>query len=211
MKRDVIAWAVILKECGVRAEQIDVWAPIFAEVIGPETFSQGDAELAPFLGQVLHESAMLTCMEENLNYSAARIRELGMASPAGSRWRSLVSQADQLGGNPVKFANAVYGGRLGNTEPDDGWLFRGSGPIQCTGRANFAELERITGIPLTTHPDLLRRPGPEALRVCIAWWEGHVPDGVLGSVQQVTRAVNGGSFGLDHRIDLTAKAKVALG
>jgi putative chitinase len=211
MKRDVIEWVVILKDCGVKAAQIDVWAPIFADVVGPETFSQGDAELPSFLGQVLHESGMLTCMEENLNYSAARIRQLGMASPAGSRWRSLVIQADELGGNPVKFANAVYGGRLGNTEPNDGWMFRGSGPIQCTGRSNFAELERITGIPLTRNPDLLRQPGPEALRVCIAWWEGHVPDGIMGSVQQVTKAVNGGSNGLDDRINLTIKAKAALG
>lgn len=210
MKRDTIQWAVILSDCGVKDARIEVWAPIFADVIDDDTFSAGDSELDDFLGQVLHESAMLTCMEESLSYSAERIRELGMKSPAGSRWRSLVSRADKLARNPVAFANACYNDRLGNTEAGDGFKYRGSGPIQATGKTNFAFLEKVTGIPLVANPDLLRRPGPEALRVCIAWWEGRVPDGVMGDVRRVTKVVNGGDYGLVHRTELTEKAGEAI-
>lgn len=210
MKRDTVALAVILAECGVAAREVEVWAPIFAEVVEGGTFSAGDADLSDFLGQVLHESAMLTRLEEALGYSAKRIRELGLASAPGTRWRAMVDQADRLAFNPEAFANSLYGGRLGNTEPGDGWRFRGSGPIQCTGRANFAFLEKVTGIPLVENPDLLRRPGQEALRVCIAWWEGNVPDEVLGDVKRVTRVVNGGTIGLAHRADLTDRAEEAL-
>lgn len=210
MKRDTLQWAVILQACGVAAKQIDAWAPVFAEVIDETTFSLGDAETDDFLGQILHESSQLTQMEEALSYSAERIRALGMAAPPGSRWRSLVSRADKLARNPVAFANACYNDRLGNVEGGDGFKYRGSGPIQVTGRANFAELERITGIALLANPDLLRRPGPEALRVCIAWWEGNVPDAVMGDVVRVTKKVNGGTNGLVHRNALADEAQAAL-
>lgn len=210
MKYDTIHWAAILKACGVNVRQIEVWAPIFASVVHANTFSAGESEIADFLGQVLHESGMLARMEEGLSYSADRIRELGNASPVGSRWRSLVPKADSLAHKPVDFANAVYGGRLGNTLSGDGFKYRGSSLIQVTGKANFESLELITGLPLVQSPDLLRRPGREALQVCIAWWEGNVPDGVLGVPRAVTKAVNGGAFGLAHRIELTDMARAAL-
>jgi len=210
MKRDTIHWADILKACGVASAEVGTWAPVFAAVIDERTFSAGDSELDDFLAQVLHESGQLTRMEEGLSYSAERIRELGKASPPGSRWRSLVPRADKLARNPVAFANACYNDRMGNTEAGDGFKYRGSGPIQVTGKANFAALEKITGIPLLANPDLLRRPGPEALRVCIAWWEGNVPDSVMGDVVRVTKAVNGGTNGLAHRAELAGKAQAAL-
>lgn len=210
MKYDMIQWASILSECSVKAAQVEVWAPIFSDVIDDDSFSAGKADLQAFLGQVLHESDMLTCMEERLSYSADRIRELGMASGPNTRWRSLVYRADKLARNQVAFANACYGERLGNTEPGDGFKYRGSSLIQVTGKANFAFLEKITGIPLVENPDLLRRPGPETLVVCIAWWEGHIPDGILSKPRLVTLAVNGGTNGLADRIELTNKAQKEL-
>ena len=210
MKQDAIYWAALLEACGVKTAQTQVWAPIFSAVMVDGAFSAGKAELDDFLGQVLHESGMLVSMEECLSYSAERIRELGMASPSGSRWRSLVFRADKLARNPVAFANACYGERLGNIAPGDGFKYRGSSLIQVTGKDNFAFLEKVTGIELVDNPDLLRRPGPEALRVCIAWWEGRVPDAVMGDPVRVTKAVNGGTNGLADRIALTIKARAAL-
>lgn len=209
-KRTAQQWNDILVACEVKPITAAKWSLIFAEVIDANTFSKSEEEIDDFLGQVLHESAGLSCMEENLNYSADRIRQLGNASPVGSRWRSLVDKADALARNPVAFANACYGGRMGNSEPGDGFKYRGSNLMMITGKDNFACLQKITGIPLVDNPDLLRRPGGEALRVCIAWWEGHVPDGIMGDLRRVTKVVNGGVIGLDDRKRLTGLAERAL-
>ena len=98
---------------------------------------------------------------------------------------------------------------LGNKEPGDGWNFRGSSVIQVTGRGNFTFMENLTGLPLVSNPDLLRRPGIEALKVAIAWWEGKVPDSVIGNVKKTRAVVNGGDFGLADVAALTDKLQNA--
>jgi putative chitinase len=109
----------------------------------------------------------------------------------------------------------LYGGEwgrknLGNTEPGDGWAYRGSGVGGLTGRGNFRLVEKVTGLPLESNPDLVRRPGSEALQVFIAWWEKRVPDSVIGDVPLTRQKVNGGDFGLAHVTALTGKLGDAL-
>lgn len=118
------------------------------------------ARQAMFLPQIGHESARLTQLVENLNYRADRIRLIGNAAPAGSRWRALVPRADALAGSPERFGNAVYGGRLGNgaAATGDGYLFRGRGLIQITGRTNYTALMMALGIDCVEHPELIAQP-----------------------------------------------------
>ncbi len=111
--------------------------------------------------------------------------------------------------NPIKLANKVYGGRMGNIEPGDGFKYRGGGLIMATGLENYAMLEAATGIPLVANPDMLRQP-KTALLVSIAWWERKVPDAAMGNIQRVTRAVNGGLTGIADRTRLTNAAQGAL-
>jgi hypothetical protein len=58
------------------------------------------------------------------------------------------------------------GRRLGNTEPGDGWRFRGRGYVQITGRANYAKMTAALG--LGPDADLVRDP-EQALRPAIAY------------------------------------------
>jgi len=53
-----------------------------------------------------------------------------------------------------------YEGRrdLGNTEPGDGYRFRGRGYVQITGRANYEKYARITSLDLVGNPDLALEP-----------------------------------------------------
>lgn len=209
MARDAIGWAVILRACGVASAQVDQFAPHFAAYCTPGAFNLGEKEIPGFLGQVLHESNMLKTMEENLRYSAARIRELGNQSAPGTRWRSLVPRADELANNPQALANAAYGGRNGNTGPNDGWLYRGRGLIQITGKSNYLAMENATGLKLIANPDMVLEP-VNALRVSIAWWEKFLSDAAIGDTERETRGVNGGTTGLAHRTKITILARSAL-
>ena len=191
-------WADTLASLGVRPSTADDWADTFAHVMDERPFS-ADADLPNFLGQVLHESGMLERLEENLSYSAQRLKQVWPR-----RFQTLAS-AHPFARNPRALANHVYGGRLGNVAPDDGWRYRGRGLIQITGRHNYTLMARVTGLPLLADPDLLLEQEP-ALRASIAWWETNVPDGLLGDVARVTRVVNGGALGLQHRAELTGRA-----
>lgn len=197
-------WLAILTRTGVRADVAQRWAPVFAAEITAKTFSLGLAEVDDFLGQVLHESAMLTRTEENLNYTTAE----RICAVWPSRFRTL-DDAEPFVRNPAGLANRVYAGRMGNTDPGDGWRYRGRGLLQVTGRDNYRATGKVVGMPLEKDPDLLLRP-ELALRVSIAWWEGNIPDAVVGDIRRVTSRVNGGTHGLGHRAELTRRAGEGL-
>ena len=195
-------WIEALTRMGVRPSTADDWADTFARAMDEAPFSD-DRDIENFMGQVLHESGMLETLQENLSYSAQRLTQVWPR-----RFPTLAS-AQPFARNPRALANKVYGGRLGNTAPDDGWAYRGRGLIQITGRDNYRQMQHITGLPLLDEPDLLLEQEP-ALRASIAWWEESVPDELLGDVARVTRAVNGGTTGLDHRAMLTRRARAVL-
>lgn len=198
-------WYKILRACGVNSEVAAQWAPIFETACIEAAFSKGLSDMEDFVGQILHESGRLSRLEENLNYTTPE----RLCAVWPSRFPTVESALIYVR-NPRLLAEKVYGGRMGNSLEGDAWRFRGSGPIQVTGHENFYALQTMTGIPLLTHPELLRRPTVEALRVCIQWWEGNVPDAVLGNVKRETRVVNGGQEGLTDRQLLIAAASKAI-
>ncbi len=88
--------------------------------------------LAYMLATVFHETGgTMQPVTENLNYSAARLTEVWP-----SRFPTIAS-AKPFARNPRKLANKVYGSRMGNSAPDDGWLYRGRGLPQITGKENY--------------------------------------------------------------------------
>ena len=201
---DAQQWERILTSCGVDYSVASLWSDIFSEGINEETFSLGAlAELPDFLGNILHESNMLSRLEENLYYT--RPERLMQVWP--KRFPTL-ALAKQYVRSPQKLADYVYGNRLGNVN-GDGWTYRGSGLIMVTGLYNFQLVEDATGLPVVSEPDMLRSPDT-ALEVAVAWWEAQVPDSAMGNRPRVRRAVNGGDIGLRDTIRLSDLAERAI-
>ena len=113
-----------------------------APVVFPKYQITSRNRLLGFMSTASEESGGFTALTENLNYSAPR------AYIVYHRIFPTVESAEPYAYQPEKFANKVYGGRMGNTGPDDGWKFRGQGLDQITGRDNFAYLAKLTGLPL---------------------------------------------------------------
>ena len=167
---------------------------------------------AHFLAQVGHESAGLYRLEENLNYSANRLVEVFP--------RYFTRDTAKLyAGEPRRIANRVYGKRMGNVGEDDGWRFRGRGPIQLTGRDNYRASAIGTGLPLLDNPDMVLQPAAGAA-IAAEWWQrnGCIPHSDRDDGLAVSRVINFGSAratGIPHgwpdRKERLRKAKQALG
>lgn len=76
---------------------------------------------------------------------------------------------DDLKKDKEKFFNYVYGGILGNVNEGDGYRYRGRGLNQLTGRGNYQEIERMTGLPIEKNPDLVNENIENATRCFVAY------------------------------------------
>lgn len=139
---------------------------------------------AAFLAQIAHESGSLRYM-----------REIWGPTDAQKRYEP-----------PSDLAR-----RLGNTEPGDGRRFAGRGPIQITGRFNYAKYGKMLGLDLVSHPELLDDP-MNACRSAGAYWavNGCNTLADVDAFETITRRINGGLNGLEDRKQRWAIAKLAL-
>ena len=161
--------------------------------------------LQMFLAQIGHESAGLRIQQENLNYSAARLRQVWPG-----RFRSAAAAA-AYAGRPEALANLVYGGRMGNREPGDGFRYRGRGYIQLTGREAYREVGRRCGLKLEDQPDLALDPLHALPIACGFWdWKALNPLCDSGDFVAVTKRINGGTVGLEDRYAWLARVRAAL-
>jgi putative chitinase len=160
---------------------------------------------AHFLAQVVVESGNFSRLEENLNYSAER---LCVVWP--SRFKS-VADAAPYARNSEALANNVYAGRLGNTQPGDGWRYRGRGLKQLTGRANYAAYYSYSGVDVVAHPEFLLEPLQAAYSAGWFWkTNGCSALADAGDVRGLTQRINGGLTGLAEREAATKRALAAL-
>ena len=160
--------------------------------------------IAAFIAQIGHESGQLTRLVENLNYSAE-----GLMKTWPSRF-DLV-RATAAARKPEQIANIVYAGRMGNTEPGDGWKYRGRGLFQVTGRANYAACGEALGLDLLSKPELLELPQYAAMSA--AWFWSMKDLNTLadkGDFVKITRRINGGLNGQADRQGLYDKALKVL-
>ena len=174
------------------------------EVLARFEISATPARLGHFMAQLLHESGGLTIQFENLNYSAGRLpkvwprrfRPIGPLDPAGYAHA------------PETLANEVYGRRMGNNAPGDGFKFRGRGLMQLTGRDSYAaattRLRRayLDTPDLTLDPDAVIR-ADWCLKVAACEWSEKGCNALADqdSIRSITKRINGGLIGLASRME----------
>jgi putative chitinase len=159
--------------------------------------------LAHFFAQLHHESN-LKPISENLNYSAAGLLRIF------PKYFNQITAADYAR-QPQRIANRVYANRMGNGNEasGDGWLFRGRGFIQLTGRDNYLRFSKDSRLPeIMTAPDLLLNE-VNAMISALWFWQTNRLNRFsdIDDVRKLTKAINGGFNGLDHRIKLTNQYK----
>lgn len=160
---------------------------------------------AHFTAQVFGETGGLTVVQENMNYSAARLVEI--FGPGHSSAAVGPVEAHQIEHQPQLIAERVYGRAdrdhhhladvLGNTQPGDGFKFRGIGPLQSTGRgaarrwgaACHADFE--ADVMLMVAPQFIMMPP------LLEWSAGDCNDlADRGDVRGIRKIINGGTNGL---------------
>lgn len=171
------------------------WISVIADEL-PKHGLDTPNEIASFLAQVAHESKEFTHLEENLNYSAERLM---VVWPKRFPSYEIAQRYEHV---PQRLANYVYASRNGNGDEasGDGWRFRGRGPIQLTGRRNYAACGTDIGEGLLVVPDLLLSPSV-GIRSALWFWKITNLDKFDDDrdVKVDTRLINGGETGLEHR------------
>lgn len=169
--------------------------------------------VAHFLAQVLHETGGFKIMFESLNYTPQAL--IGLFSRA----RISVDDANKYGrtdehpADERMIGNTIYGGpwglkNLGNTAPDDGYNFRGTGLLQMTGRGSRTTIGTNLGVDLVNNPANGADPQYLLAIACEEWNEkGCNPYADKDDILTITKKINGGTNGLDSRKAWLVKTK----
>ncbi|WP_462248622.1 glycoside hydrolase family 19 protein [Ekhidna sp.] len=177
---------------------------------GPMTFRKGreylnisDIEAVHFFAQCSHETAGFKVFKENLNYSAD-----GLLKVFGKYFNE--GNVTEYARNPEKIANRVYANRMGNGDEQsgDGWKYKGRGAIQLTGKNNYEKLAENQNVDFISNPDLVETD--YAFESAIHFFNVNnlfsiCTDLTEETIKKLTKRINGGYNGLDHRIELTNK------
>ncbi len=170
--------------------------------------------MAAFLATVGVESARLTALSENMNYSAA-----GLESTFGKYFTA--AEIPEFANKPPMIANRVYANRNGNGDEasGDGWNFRGRGCIATTGRTNYLLCGIGLDLDLTTHPELLEQDANAAMAGAWYWFNRDLNAlADAGDFLGLSKAINLGSATApgtpgqySQRLALYGAAKTSLG
>lgn len=153
---------------------------------------------------------------EYLPHLNRAMNEVGITTP--KRRAAFLAQLAHESGQLRHFeeiaSGAAYEGRrdLGNTQPGDGRRFKGRGPIQLTGRANYRAASAALGIDLVRNPT--RAADPDVgFRIAGWYWRTRGLNALadVGNFREITKRINGGFNGLADRTRFWTRAKAVLG
>lgn len=161
--------------------------------------------MAHFLAQAIHETGGFIFLRESMNYRAPGImKTFGIGHHSA---RVSEAEAAKLAHNEAPLAERVYGlgnpskaRELGNTNPGDGFAYRGNGVLQTTGRGSHRRMGLACGVDFEGHPELVTT-AEHALKPALQeWTEGRLNAAAdADDIRTITKRINGGFNGLDKR------------
>jgi len=165
-----------------------------------------------YIANVIHESQGLTRFVEGLNYQAVALtKKFGrhrISIDDCYRYGRTMKQA----ANQQMIANILYGGQwglenLGNRQQGDGWMFRGSGEMQLTGRRMVTKFTEFYNAKMGTSftPEQMAemlRTNKEISTHASCWVFAVEKKLIQAAIDdkdlQIRKSINGGTFGLDE-------------
>jgi predicted chitinase len=169
------------------AAKLTLFLP-FLQSAAAEFVIDRPAREAAFIAQLAHESGQLRFMEE-----------IWGPTEAQKRYEP-----------PSTLAT-----KLGNTEKGDGKRFKGRGPIQISGRANYLRYGELLVLDLVADPPKAATP-EVGFRTAGLYWQKNGLNELADlatpeAFREITIRINGGLNGLKDREKFYATARTVLG
>lgn len=193
-------------------DEVDAWYEALCDIL-PKYGVTTERRVAHFLSQCAHESGNFKKLEENLNYSAKALRAVFGRYFGDAPKRD----ADEYHRQPEMIANYVYMDefrkyKMGNVNEGDGWLFRGRGLKQLTGRDNYTRFGDSIGISAEEAAEYVATPKGAVESACWFWDANNLNDiADTDDVVKMTKKINGGNIGLEDRQKRYINAMEVLG
>ena len=144
-------------------------SPAGAEVLAKYEIDKNPRRLVMILANMMQETGGFSRVGEHGVLCQSHAQDLPESRPhaRGGRGAGLQGGGDCRAhlalGNPPKAKE------LGNTEPGDGWRYRGGGFLQTTGRENYRVLGKMIGVDLEANPELIEDPLVSLKAACAEW------------------------------------------
>jgi putative chitinase len=193
-------------------KNVDEWHEALMKVL-PKYGITTKRRVAHFVSQCAHESNNFRSLSENLNYSEKALNAVfGRYFGAPPK-----RNAAEYARNPEMIANYVYQDefrkyKMGNVNEGDGWLFRGRGLKQLTGRENYTRFGRTVDM---TAEEAAKYVGTfqGAIESACWFWDANNLNDIADTddVVKMTRKINGGKIGLEDRQKRYIKCMAVLG
>lgn len=189
---------------------LDYWFNALDQLL-PDYQIDTPKRVAAFVAQCSHESGEFRIIRENLNYRWQSLRKLF------PRYFPTDELAQQYASRPNKqeaIANRIYANRMGNGPEDsgDGYLYRGRGLIQLTGKENYSWFAASLGISVQEATEYLETFEGAAQSACWFWETNNLNQWAdKDDILTLTKRINGGTIGLEDRIKHYEHAKEVLG
>lgn len=166
-----------------------------------EHFGLTPESASHFFAQCAHETGNFIIFRENLNYSADGLLRIFPK-------HFDVIKARQYARQPERIANRAYANRMGNGDEDsgDGWRYRGRGAIQLTGKNNYREFADWVGKTIDPDDvaDLYAFESAQFFFDRNKLWK-YCDEVTDANIALLTRAINGGTHGIEDRKAKTHK------